>query len=111
MWGFIDKSGCFVIEPKFETAKSFSDSLAVVKLNGKYGCVNRAGELVVPAKYWLCGPFSDGRALVVVPNKEKSIASTEQSISKPVKTHGDLLEFLLQRGSAPDDSSWAGWKH
>lgn len=42
-FGFYDYDGDEVIEPRYEDAKTFSEGLAPVKLNGKCGYVNRKG--------------------------------------------------------------------
>lgn len=42
-YGFYDINGDKIIEPLYEDAKSFSEGLAPVKLNGKWGYVNRKG--------------------------------------------------------------------
>lgn len=53
--GFMDKSGKFVIEPKFENASSFSEGLARVLIvenqREKLGFINRKGEYVIPPKF------------------------------------------------------------
>ncbi|MGC4052210.1 MAG: WG repeat-containing protein [Paludibaculum sp.] len=36
-WGFIDRTGRFVIEPKYFYVSSFSEGLALVSVGGKYG--------------------------------------------------------------------------
>lgn len=62
--GFIDKSGTFVIEPRFDWAEPFSDGMAAVQINGRWGYVDRQGALVVPPRYPLAFPFHEGKALV-----------------------------------------------
>jgi hypothetical protein len=42
----------------------FSEGLAQVKSNRKYGFVNEEGEVVIPLMYDSAGPFSDGLAKV-----------------------------------------------
>lgn len=47
-WGYIDKSGNFSIEPKFDEAENFSQNgLAYVKLNGSYGYIDKSGSFVI----------------------------------------------------------------
>ncbi|MGI7157691.1 WG repeat-containing protein, partial [Campylobacter coli] len=50
-WGFIDKSGKFVIEPKFDSIWDFSEGLAKVGLNGKYGLIDKSGKIVIEPKF------------------------------------------------------------
>lgn len=42
--GFINKSGDYVIQPKFEAAKSFSDGLAAVKV-GQFWDLSKKMEI------------------------------------------------------------------
>lgn len=53
--GFMDKTGKFVIEPKFKNASSFSEGLARISVieNGRemLGFINRKGEYVIPPKF------------------------------------------------------------
>lgn len=43
-YGFYDTNGDAVIQPKYEDAGYFSEGLAPVKLNGRWGYVNHAGK-------------------------------------------------------------------
>jgi len=76
-WGYIDRTGSFVIPPRYGWASPFSDGVAAVcsgacwvpKIAGprpSYGYINRAGDFVIkPAPNWnFAGPFSEGRAWV-----------------------------------------------
>ena len=42
-WGFIDETGQIVIEPVYEGVAPFSEGLAAVRLDGKFGYINKAG--------------------------------------------------------------------
>ena len=42
-FGYILKSGEYLIQPKFKIAKNFSDGLAGVEENGKWGFINHKG--------------------------------------------------------------------
>lgn len=74
--GFIDKSGKFVIEPKFENASSFSEGLARVSIienkREMLGFINRKGEYIIPPKFDIdydflrsANDFSEGLASVI----------------------------------------------
>ena len=62
--GYIDRTGAFVIPPRFVAARDFSDGLAAVRLPPRRGCyVDKTGKVIVKD----CGyayDFKDGRALV-----------------------------------------------
>jgi len=47
-WGYIDSTGNFVIEPRFSYAEPFTDELAAVALDGRWGVINRIGDVVIP---------------------------------------------------------------
>ncbi len=38
-FGYISKTGEFVIQPQFKTAKNFSEGLAAAESNGKWGFI------------------------------------------------------------------------
>ena len=50
-FGYIDKSGKFVIQPEYDTAYKFLKNIAIVEKNKKYGCINKKGELIVNIEY------------------------------------------------------------
>ena len=65
-WGYIDKTGKFVIEPQFKHARDFSEGLAAV--DGGY--INKSGEYVIEFKKKIrhdsfFGSFHEGLANVV----------------------------------------------
>lgn len=49
--GFIDENGKEVIPPIYDVAYYFEDGLAEVKLNGKWGMINKNGQVVISIKY------------------------------------------------------------
>lgn len=50
-WGYIDRSGKWVVKPQYEFVDDFSEGLGGVVSNGKYGFINKHGELVIPARF------------------------------------------------------------
>ncbi|MDR1556845.1 MAG: WG repeat-containing protein [Tannerellaceae bacterium] len=50
----------WVVKPKYESVSAFSEGVAAVKQNGKWGYVNSNGKEILPAAYELAYPFSDG---------------------------------------------------
>lgn len=50
-WGYIDRTGRRVIEGPYDFADDFSEGLAGVEIDNKYGFINRRGETVVPPRF------------------------------------------------------------
>ncbi len=67
--GYVDrKSGQTLIPFKFEDALPFSEGLAAVKREGKWGYVDSLGSMVIEPRFDLAGTFSSGHAEVVIDN-------------------------------------------
>ena len=60
-------NGIWIIDPEYDRAEAFSESMAC--LYGKYGYVDKSGEMVVPFKYSYAFPFSEGLAAVELNGK------------------------------------------
>ena len=58
-----------VIPFKYDEADFFSEGFAGVKLNGKWGFVDKSGKVVVPIKYEDGRSFSEGLAAVKLNGK------------------------------------------
>ena len=61
-WGMINYHGKFVIKPIYDYIKPFSDGLSQVKLNNKYGFVDKSGKIVIPIKFSSTHDFYEGLA-------------------------------------------------
>lgn len=59
----------WIIDPEYERAYAFSESMAVVRKDGKYGYIDVSGRMVIPAKYSYAGAFSSGLAPVCLYGK------------------------------------------
>jgi hypothetical protein len=46
--------GQVMIEPQYEAAKSFSNGVAAVSVDGKWGYINQANELIVEPQFSAC---------------------------------------------------------
>ncbi|MBR5849395.1 MAG: WG repeat-containing protein, partial [Bacteroidaceae bacterium] len=68
--GFIDEETMQIVIPcKYNYAKSFSEGLAGVQLNGKYGFIDKTGREIIPCKYDYADSFSEGLAYVKMNGK------------------------------------------
>jgi WG containing repeat len=71
LWGYINTSGEFAIPPRFESSLNdyvwpFSDGLARIEVNHRFGFINHSGEFVIKARLPDATDFSDGMARVVM---------------------------------------------
>lgn len=60
--GFLNKSGELELYGYYEKVFNFSDGLACVVKNGKYGYITRNGEWAIKPAYAMAGSFSNGLA-------------------------------------------------
>lgn len=60
--GFIDKSGKWVIEPKFDMVlRGFNEAgFAIVEINRKYGTIDKQGNFIIEPNYLGIGRYSEG---------------------------------------------------
>jgi hypothetical protein len=63
-WGYINRDGRIVIEPRFQLAGEFKGELATVMNQGTMMYINRHGEVVIPGPYEVASDFSEGVASV-----------------------------------------------
>ncbi len=64
-FGFKDKTGKIIIQPKFDSAWQFgSEGLAAVEMNGKRGFIDKTGAIVIPIQYDYAEYFREGLAPV-----------------------------------------------
>jgi hypothetical protein len=64
LYAFIDKAGRPISDERFDDAKDFSEGLAPVSINGKWGFIDKSGAVIVKPQFDNADPFSDGLALV-----------------------------------------------
>ena len=80
--GYINKSGSWVIENKFEEARQFSNGLAAVKLNGQWTYINRQGNLNLQNTYEDAKDFHRGLAIVKKEGKISLINTNGDNITE-----------------------------
>jgi len=69
-WRFIDKSGGF-IPGQYESASNFSEGLAAVRINKKWGYINTAGAMVIDPRFDTARQFIGGLACVHDPGNSE----------------------------------------
>ena len=63
-WGFTDKGGKPIIEPRFDYAQCFSEGLAGVRLGDEWGFIDRTGRVIIQPQFVYVEPFREGVACV-----------------------------------------------
>lgn len=68
-YGYIDKTGKFLIEPRFQFAGRFREGLAAVEVARKWGLIDKHGNEVVSPRFEKVGELSEGLAVLSVNGK------------------------------------------
>jgi hypothetical protein len=71
MWGFIDTTGQFVINPTMSEAKGFNEGYAPIRMGKKWGFLGTDGQYLIPPRFSFAGPFRDGFARVFIGRNEE----------------------------------------
>lgn len=83
LFGYINKSGEYVIQPQFEKADSFSGKMAPAMKDKKWGFINTSGEWVIQPEYDRVKAFNSGYALVFQNDQWKYINTKGETLSTP----------------------------
>ena len=87
-WGFVDKNGNVVIQPKYDFASGFHEGLAVVRMNNKYGFIDKNGSLIIECKFQDATDFHEGVARIEINNKVGYINNLGRIIISPIYDNG-----------------------
>ena len=68
--GIIDKSGKYIVQPKYQSIQEFSEGLAVVVSESGFMVIDEMGLVVTSEVYNYIGSFKDGRAVVSILNSD-----------------------------------------
>jgi len=75
--GFVERGSEEERIPKrFEVVLQFSDELAAVRIDGRYGFIDRTGKIVIAPQYEAAGPFTGDYAEVQVNGRSGAIDRT-----------------------------------
>jgi len=111
-WGYIDRTGKFMIAARFNRALPFSENLARVVVGKQWGYVDHTGKMVIamPSNYDYesLGYFHDGRALV---DLDVHDGKTLKQVRGYIDTNGKMViapqfENVSDRDGDDADFSW-----
>lgn len=60
LWGYASPDRTITVTPIYEETNFFSEGFAAVKKGGKYGYINRMGQVAIPFNYYVAKPFRQG---------------------------------------------------
>ncbi len=95
-WGYC-KAEQWVIPAKYERAASFTEGLACVRLNGKYGYINSIGDMIIPFRFDRAFSFAEGMACVSL-NWKYGFINTKGEMVIPYRFDN---AFSFSEGLAP----------
>ncbi len=90
--GYIDHTGEWVIEPRFDRCEAFSGGVAPVAVGGRFGVIDRSGAFIVEPEWAWIRPFCEGRAIVRREGLEGIMAPTGQLIEPP--RHPNIRDYV-----------------
>lgn len=107
-YGFIDRKGNIVIEPKFDWAGNFYDEprMARVEINGKLGFINKNGEVVIEPKFDDAYDFDDNIATVKINGKWGYINQSGNFVIEP--KFDSANDFVNDIANVEINDKW-GW--
>lgn len=91
LWGFVDRSGNWVIQPQYtdffasDVNTSYqvfgSLGLAMVCKDGKFGAIDRTGKTVIPFQYDELWPVSEGRMVYLEKGNYGYLNASDRSVA------------------------------
>jgi len=81
---------------KYDSVGDFSEGLAQVELNGKWGYVNKQGEEVVPVKYDYAWSFREGLARVELKGQYSVVDKTGKELLPCVYNENEIPVKTLE---------------
>lgn len=94
LFGYIDKSGNFAIQPKFKKAKSFSDGLALAEENGKWGYIDKKGNWAIQPTFAGAADFNSGYAVVKADKKGAESYINKKGETVKGATSDKIFDFV-----------------
>ena len=82
-WGFIDRTGKWVIRPAYDDADAFHEGLAAVKVKDRYGYIDKKGKFIFKPQFDEASRFSRGIAKVTFGSKDAFINKAGDIFTEP----------------------------
>jgi WG containing repeat len=76
-----------LIPARFERAMAFSEGVAAVRIDGRFGYIDARGEVVIAPRFDLAGRFYQGLAEILVGNKAAIINRNGDIVVPPIFKH------------------------
>jgi hypothetical protein len=99
-WGWINKSGEYVLKPQYDAVLAFKDNLAAVRVGGekgRWGYISKSGKVVIKPQFRAALSFNKGYATVYYENWNREfIDRTGKIVTPPSEWFGtnDLFPSL-----------------
>ncbi len=103
-YGFIDKTGTFVIAPKFDDASPFAEGLAAICIGDKWGYIDKGGKTVIEPQFSLANSFSESFAAVKKNDKWGFIDRSGQLVVSP--KYDEVRPFSDGLAAIQSDGMW-----
>ena len=107
-WGYINRTGEFVIKPIYNWARQFQgNGLAVITINDLLGIIDKSGKYVVEPKYQSIQDFSEGVAVVVSDKGFMVIDETGKELTSEIYNYiGNFQEVKAVISIVNTDERW-----
>lgn len=103
-WRFYNKDHTPLFQGQFTDAKAFSEGLAAVKLNQKWGYVSKQGEVKVPYEYDEANDFLNGSSVIrkgkkygLIGKKGEMIVSAKYDEMVPLVKHDGYINNSIEK--------------
>lgn len=105
-WGYLDRSGDFVIAPQFEWAEPFSEEVAAVKHLGRYGYIDHAGDFVMEPRFLNARFFARGLASVLTEDGWVYIDKAGRTIIPGPFEQAESFSYVIDRAAVKTGGKW-----
>ncbi len=101
-WGYTKRlNNEIIVRPQYDSAKGFKEGLAAVKLNGKWGFIDKTGKVVIPFQFSEAWSFAEGLAAVKLNGKLGFISKSGKVVIPFKFDNGHLEDIYFFVGLVP----------